>query len=58
MLLHFRDTGHPWPAGKCSCISGIPAIHGRKKKNRAAGPRGWGSANWQTRQNFTLTRAK
>jgi hypothetical protein len=27
-LLHFRHTGHPWPAGNCSCISGIPAIHG------------------------------
>jgi hypothetical protein len=32
LLLHFRDTGHPWPfTGNCSCISGIPAIHGHKK---------------------------
>ena len=28
LFLHFRHTGHPWPAGNYSCISGIPAIHG------------------------------
>jgi hypothetical protein len=28
LLLHCRHTGHPWPASNCSCIAGIPAIHG------------------------------
>jgi hypothetical protein len=32
-LLRFRDL-----AGKCSCISGIPAIHGRKKMGRVGRP--------------------
>src|SRR6185369_635868 len=41
MLLHFRrpsfsGTEGVWaPAGKCSCISGVPAIHGHKKNRRA-----------------------
>jgi hypothetical protein len=28
LLLQFRYAGHPWPAGICSCNSGMPAIHG------------------------------
>jgi hypothetical protein len=38
MLLHFRHPGHPWRAEKCSCIFGIPAIHGREKKRELSLP--------------------
>jgi hypothetical protein len=49
MLLHFRHrirgapeiapafpASHPWRAGNCSCISGIPTIPGHKKSRIAA----------------------
>src|SRR5258708_39553340 len=37
LLLHFRHTDHPWPSPeKCSCVFGIPTIHGHKKTGRGS----------------------